>query len=66
MKHNARIKRWMVEHDILLWKDKDFNRIHRWRNITLVEGDLQYVMKTIWAQRLLKMQNQSRLNLRMQ
>ena len=47
------LDRWMVAHDLLLRKDSDKSRIHRWRNITLVEGDLQYLMKEVWARRLL-------------
>ena len=47
------LERWLIAHDLLLRKDDDSCRIHRWRNITLVEADLQYVMKEIWARRLL-------------
>ena len=34
-------------------KDPIGSRIHRMRNIMLVEGDLQYLMKEVWARRLL-------------
>ena len=52
--HNVLLASWIVGHDLLLQKDIGLNKIHRWRNINLIEGDLQYVIKVIWAQLFLE------------
>ena len=37
---------------MLLLKDPPGSKIHRFRNITIVEGDLMFVMKDLWAKSL--------------
>ena len=39
-------------HQTLLLKDPPRSKVHRFRNITLVEADLMFVMKDVWARRL--------------
>ena len=46
------LHRWRRVHQLLLLKDPPGCKIHRFRNITLVEGDLMFVMKRIWAKNL--------------
>ena len=46
------LQRWRRVHQMLLLKDPPGCRIHRFRNITLVEGDLMFVMKKVWAKNL--------------
>ena len=48
------LKRWEVTWEALLPKDKNTAYIHRFRNITLIEGDLQYLMKAMWSQSLMR------------
>ena len=43
------LKRWREVHQILLLKDPQISKVHRFRNITLVEIDLMFVMKVVWA-----------------
>ena len=43
------LKRWEKVHQILLLKDVPESKIHRFRNITLVEADLMFVMRIVWA-----------------
>ena len=52
-RNNVILHRWRVVQDILLRKDPTGSRIHRMRNIMIVEGDLQYLMKEVWARRLM-------------
>lgn len=52
-KHQVTLTRWTTAHGLLSPKDPSACGLHRMRNITIVEGDLQYVMKEIWARRLL-------------
>lgn len=52
-RNNVPLDRWVVAHDLLLWKYKESCKMYRWRSITLVEGDLKYTLKEIWARRLL-------------
>ena len=49
LKSGIVLRRWRQVHQMLLLKDPPGCRIHRFRNITLVEGDLMFVMKKIWA-----------------
>ena len=46
------LQRWKIVHQILLPKDTDGSKIHRFRNITLVEADLMFVMRKVWARDL--------------
>ena len=46
------LKRWREVHQILLLKDPPRCKVHRFQNITLVEGDLMFVMKKFWAKKL--------------
>ena len=48
------LKRWKKVHQILLLKDRSEAKIDRFRNITLVEADLMFVMKFVWAKALTK------------
>ena len=47
------LDRWQRANDILLRKDGNNDRVHRFRNITIIEGDLQYIMKTVWGKNLM-------------
>ena len=51
--NNKPLNRWKEENDVLLRKDEAHNRIHRFCNITIIEGDLKYVMKTVWGKNLI-------------
>ena len=51
--HGFILRRWGLIWEILLRKDADTARIHRFRNITLVEADVQYLMKRIWSRHLM-------------
>ena len=48
------LSRWRKIWEVLLKKDKKTTYIHRFRNITLVEGDIQFLMKCLWSQRLMR------------
>ena len=37
---------------MLLLKDPPRSKVHRFRNITLIEGDLMFIMKEVWAKQL--------------
>ena len=52
-RHNVVLHRWARVNDILIRKDGISDRIHRFRNITIIEGDLQYIMKTVWGKRMM-------------
>ena len=52
-RHNIILERWKTIWETLLPKEPPRNYIHRFRNITIVEWDLQYLMKTIWSKRLM-------------
>ena len=52
-KHGVLLRRWTILWEILLQK-KERAFIHKFRNITLIEGDIQYLMKAIWSQTLMK------------
>ena len=52
-RNKVMLRRWCTVHNILLRKDNEGSRIHRMRNILIIEGDLQYIMKEVWARRLL-------------
>ena len=57
------LDRWKTVHQILLLKDHPRARIDRLRNITIVEADLMYVMKYVWARRLARnIKESGRLN----
>ena len=47
-KHGVILNRWKTLWEALIPK-KSRAYIHKFRNITLVEGDLQYVMKAVWS-----------------
>ena len=51
--HNVILCRWTKVWETLLAKESPHQFIHRFRNITIIEWDLQYLMKTIWAKRLM-------------
>ena len=51
--NNKPLDRWQRANDILLRKDGDRDRIHRFRNITIIEGDLQYIMKIVRGKNLI-------------
>ena len=51
--NNKSLTRWRQVNDILLRKDEGSDRVHRFRNITIIEGDLQYIMKTVWGKNLM-------------
>ena len=46
------LERWECVHQIQILKDAPQTRVHRFRNITLVEADLMFVMKYVWAKEL--------------
>ena len=48
------LERWECVHQIQILKDAPQTRVHRFRNITLVEADLMFVMKHVWARTLAK------------
>ena len=48
------LSRWQKIWEVLLKKDKKTTYIHCFRNITLVEGDVQFLMKCLWSQRLMR------------
>ena len=52
MKHGIVLKRWRKVHQMLLLKDPPRTKIHRFRNITLVEADLIFIMKIVWGKHL--------------
>ena len=52
LRHGIVLDRWKTVHQLLLKKDEDGAKIHRFRNITLVEIDLMFVMKKVWARDL--------------
>ena len=49
---NYVLNRWKVVHQLFLEKDMNSPKIHRFRNIHLIEADLNFVMKIIWAKKL--------------
>ena len=51
--HGVMLKRWTTLREVLIPKKKR-SYIHKFRNITLVEGDLQYLMKAVWSQALMR------------
>ena len=57
------LPRWRSVHQVLLPKDKDSFKIHRLRNITIVESDLQFLMTHTWSRQLgRKIKKKSLLN----
>ena len=52
-KNGVILERWKKVWEVLLKKDRNNNYIHRFRNITLVEGDVQFLMKCLWSKRLM-------------
>ena len=46
------LKRWREVHQMLLLKDPPRSKVHRFWNITIVEADLMFVMKDVWARQL--------------
>ena len=52
-KHGVLLRRWTILWEVLLQK-KERAFIHKFRNITLIEGDIQYLMKAIWSQTMMK------------
>ena len=53
LRHNVVLDRWRKIWEMLLPKEAPRNFIHRFRNISIIEWDVQYLMKTIWAKRLM-------------
>ena len=51
--HGVLLTRWTTLREALIPKKKR-SFIHKFRNITLVEGDLQYLMKAVWSQALMR------------
>ena len=45
LKNSIVLERWERVHKLLLKKDEDGAKIHRFRNIKLVEIDLMFIMK---------------------
>ena len=63
LKHGVVLRRWEMVHQQLIKKDRGSSKIHRFRNITLVEIDLMFVMKVVWAKELgMKMHEERTLN----
>ena len=52
LKYGIVLDRWKEVHQLLFKKDAKGSRIHRFRNITLVEIDLIFIMKKVWARDL--------------
>ena len=52
-KNGIILTRWKTLWEILIPK-KQRSYIHKFRNITLVEGDVQYIMKAMWSSALMK------------
>ena len=52
-KNRVFLSRWTTLWEALIPKKKR-SFIHKFCNITLVEGDLQYLMKAIWSQALMR------------
>lgn len=51
--HKIVLERWQKIWETLLPKEPPRTFIHRFRNITIVKWNVQYLMKTIWAKRLM-------------
>ena len=51
--HNIILRRWTKVWETLLAKESSHQFVHQFRNITMIEWDLQFLMKTIWAKRLM-------------
>ena len=51
--HGILLNRWTTLWEALIPK-KQRSYIHKFRNITLIEGDLQYLMKAIWSQAFMR------------
>ena len=47
-RHGILLRRWSTLREVLISKKKR-TFIHKFRNITLMEGDMQYLMKAIWS-----------------
>ena len=45
------LERWWEVHQVLLLKDPPRSKVHIFRNIMLVEGDLMFIMKDVWAKK---------------
>ena len=52
-RHGVLLTRWTTLWEVLIPKQRR-SYIHKFRNITLVEGDLQYLMKAVWSQALMR------------
>lgn len=52
MRRGVVLRRWEKVLQVLLLKDPPDVKIHRFRNITLVEADLMFIMKIVWAKGL--------------
>ena len=52
LKRGIVLRRWKAVHQILLLKSPPGVKIHRFWNITIIEADLMFVMKHIWARGL--------------
>ena len=46
------LKRWHRVNQLFLEKDVNVSKIHRFRNIHLVEADLNFVLSLIWTKKL--------------
>ena len=53
-RHNIILERWLNVWETLLAKESPRQFIHRFRNITIIEWDLQYLMKVVWAKNLMR------------
>ena len=51
--HGIILTRWKTLWEVLIPK-KRRSYIHKFRNITLVEGDIQYLMKALWSRALMR------------
>ena len=45
-------KRWWGVLQSFLLKDPPGSKVHRFRNITIVEADLTFIMKNVWTKKL--------------
>lgn len=60
LEYSIVLERWKTVHQLLLEKNKDGAKVHKLRNVTLVEIDFMFIMKQIWAHDLVDKNTQRR------
>ena len=61
---NYILKRWRQVKQLFLEKDKNFPKMHRFRNINLIKADLNFVMSLIWAKKTTKIFRRDKITTR--